>query len=178
MPDYSNPNFQGVHMKLLKSVLLVVAVSLTVPAIAQTSVSTATGDGTAMNMQILRDKIQADKKLLVAQNMQLTDSEASAFWPIYEAYQSDLGKINGRIKSVILAYAAAYNSGPVTNEVGKKLIEDWLGTQEADVQLTRSYLPRLGKALPGMKVARYIQIESKIRTVERYELSSQIPLVE
>jgi hypothetical protein len=177
-PDDSNPNFQGVHMKLLKSILLVVAVSLTVPAIAQTSVSTTTGDSTAMNMQILRDKLRADKKLVIAENMQLTDSEASAFWPIYEAYQSDLGKINERMKSVILAYAAAYNSGPVTDEVAKKLIGDWIGTQEADVQLMRSYVPRLGKALPGMKVARYIQIESKIRAVERYELSSQIPLVE
>ena len=61
-----------------------VAVSLVVPAIAQTSVSdeATTGDSVSMNMQILRDKVRADKKLLVAQNMQLTDSEASAFSPI------------------------------------------------------------------------------------------------
>ncbi len=71
---------------------------------------------------------------MVARNMQLTDSEASAFWPIYEAYQTDLGKINERMKKVILAYATAYNGGPVTNEVAKKLIEEWLGAQEADVQ--------------------------------------------
>ena len=79
-------------MNLLKSVWLVVAVSFVVPAIAQTSVSdkATTGDGASMNMQILRDKIRADKKLVVAQNMPLTDSEASAFWPIYDAYQADL----------------------------------------------------------------------------------------
>ncbi len=167
-------------MNRLKSVWLVVAVSLVVPAIAQTSVSdkATTGDSTAMNMQILRDKVRADKKLVVAQNMQLTDSEASAFWPIYEVYQTDLGKINERIKKVILAYAAAYNSGPVTNEEAKKLMEEWLGAQDADVQLMRSYVPKLEKALPDMKVTRYIQIESKIRAIERYELSSQIPLVE
>ncbi len=29
-----------------------------------------------------------------------------------------------------------------------------------------------------MKVARYLQIETKIRAIERYELSSQIPLGE
>ena len=167
-------------MNLLKSVWLVIAVSFVVPAIAQTSVSdkAPTGDSTAMNMQILRDKVRADKKLVVAQNMQLTDSEASAFWPIYEAYQTDLGKINERIRKVILAYAAAYNSGPVTNEEAKKLMEEWLGAQDADVQLMRSYVPKLEKALPDMKVTRYIQIETKIRAIERYELSSQIPLVE
>ena len=167
-------------MNRLKSAWLVIAVSLVVPAIAQTSVSdkAPTGDSTAMNMQILRDKVRADKKLVVAQNMQLTDSEANAFWPIYEAYQTDLGKINERIRKVILAYAAAYNSGPVTNEEAKKLMEEWLGAQDADVQLMRSYVPKLEKALPDMKVTRYIQIETKIRAIERYELSSQIPLVE
>jgi len=167
-------------MNLLKSAWLVVAVSLVVPAIAQTNVSDSatTADSTAMNMQILRDKVRADKKLVVAQNMQLTDAEARAFWPIYEAYQTDLGKINERMKKVILAYAAAYNSGLVTNEEAKKLMEEWLGTQDADVQLMRSYVPKLERSLPDMKVTRYIQIESKIRAVERYELSSQIPLVE
>jgi len=167
-------------MNLLKSVWLVIAVSVGVPAIAQTSVSdkATTGDSASMNMQILRDKVRADKKLVVAQNMQLTDSEASDFWPIYDAYQTGLGKINERMKNVILAYAAAYNSGPVTNEAAEKLLEDWLGTQEADVQLMRSYVPKLEKALPDMKVARYIQIETKIRAVMRYELASQIPLVE
>jgi hypothetical protein len=38
------------------------------------------------NMQILRDKIKADKKLLVAANMELTESEAKGFWPVYEEY--------------------------------------------------------------------------------------------
>jgi hypothetical protein len=41
-------------------------------------------------MDILRDKIKADKKLLVADNMQLTDREAKGFWPIYDACQKDL----------------------------------------------------------------------------------------
>ena len=33
------------------------------------------------NMQIVRDKIKADKKLFVAEAMGLTDAEAKAFWP-------------------------------------------------------------------------------------------------
>jgi hypothetical protein len=167
-------------MNLLKSVWLVVAAALVVPAVAQTSAAgkAATADSASMNMQILRDKVRADKKLEVAQNMQLTDSEATAFWPIYEAYQTDLGKINERMKKVILAYAAAYNAGPVTNETAKKLLEESLAAQEADVQLVRSYVPKLEEALPEMKVARYIQIETKIRALVRYELASQIPLVQ
>jgi len=39
-------------------------------------------------------------------------------------------------------------------------------------------VPRLEKVIPGMKVARYMQIENKIRAVIKYELAESIPLVE
>jgi spore germination protein YaaH len=42
----------------------------------------------------LKDKLKADKKLLVAANMELTESEAKGFWPIYDDYQKDLETIN------------------------------------------------------------------------------------
>jgi calcineurin-like phosphoesterase family protein len=38
------------------------------------------------NMEILKEKLKADKKLLIAGNMDLTDSEAKQFWPIYDSY--------------------------------------------------------------------------------------------
>ena len=58
-------------------------------------------DKPADNMQILRDKIRADKKLVVATNMELTESEAKGFWPIYEQYQKDLQKINQRVANLL-----------------------------------------------------------------------------
>ncbi|HEY5866982.1 MAG TPA: hypothetical protein VI542_15770, partial [Candidatus Tectomicrobia bacterium] len=60
----------------------------------------------ADNMQILRDKLRADKKLVVATNMELTESEAQGFWPLYDQYQKDLQKINQRIANVLESYAA------------------------------------------------------------------------
>ena len=62
-------------------------------------------DKPADNMQILRDKIKADKKLVVAANMELTETEAKGFWPIYEEYQKDLQKINRRIAKLLDSYA-------------------------------------------------------------------------
>ena len=56
-------------------------------------------------MQILRDKIRADKKLVVAANMELTESEAKGFWPIYDQYQKDLQKLNQRIIALLESYA-------------------------------------------------------------------------
>ena len=62
----------------------------------------------ADNTQVLLEKVRADKKLLVATNMGMTESEAAAFWPVYDAYQKELNALNGRTRSLIETYAAAY----------------------------------------------------------------------
>ena len=154
-------------MKLARIVLFAVAALLALPAAAQT----------ASDMQILAQKIKADKKLVVAANMQLTEEEAKGFWPVYDAYQKDLAGINKRMLGVIKSYAEVYNKGQVSDEAAKKLINQAIAVEEAEVKLKRSYLPKLEKVLPGVKVARYLQIESKIRALVSYELAAQIPLV-
>ena len=155
-------------MKLARLLLFAVVALLALPAAAQT----------VSDMQILAEKIKADKKLVVAANMQLTEDEAKGFWPVYEAYQKDLAGINKRLLTVIKNYADAYNKGPVSDEAAKKLINQAIAVEEAELKLKRSYVPRLEKVLPGMKVARYIQIENKIRAIGKYELAAQIPLIE
>jgi hypothetical protein len=130
------------------------------------------------NMQILRDKIKADKKLLVANNMELTDSEAKGFWPVYEEYQKDLGAINQRIVKLIESYAADYRAKSLTNEKAKKLVEEMVAIEQAEAGLKTTYVPKLRKVLPQMKVARYLQIENKIRALVKYELAGEVPLAQ
>jgi len=158
-------------MKKLMASLFVVLAMIAAPAFAQ--------DKSAdMNMQILRDKIKADKKVLVAANMQLTDAEAKAFWPIYDAYQNELKAINERTGNAILAYADAYKAGPIADAPAKKFLDEALAIDEAELKLRKDYSAKLTKAIPAAKAARYVQIESKIRAAIRYELAANIPLVQ
>jgi hypothetical protein len=150
-------------------VLLVVALFMMTPAFA--------ADNQSDNMQILRDKINADKKLVVATNMELTESEATAFWPVYEAYQKDLDKINKRVAAMIMTYAEAFNKNSMNNQKAKKMTQDFLSVQTSELNLLKSYVPKLSKVLPATKVARYLQIENKIRAVIRYEAAAEIPLI-
>jgi hypothetical protein len=135
-------------------------------------------DKPADNMQILRDKIKVDKKLLVATNMELTESEAKGFWPIYDEYQKDLQKINRRLVSLLESYAADFHDKSLTDDKAKKLIDEAVAIEVAEANLKSTYAPKLSKALPVKKVARYLQIENKIRAVVRYELAQGVPLVQ
>ena len=135
-------------------------------------------DKPADNMQILRDKIKADKKLLVATNMELTESEAKGFWPIYDEYQNDLQKINRRIVGLLESYAADFRDKSLTDDKAKKLIDEAVAIEAAEANLKSTYVPKLSKALPVKKVARYLQIENKIRAVVKYDLAQGVPLVQ
>jgi hypothetical protein len=150
--------------------LMVVVVAFPVPALTQ--------DKPADNMQILREKVKADKKLVVATNMGLTESEAKGFWPVYEEYQKDLGTINQRMAKLIENYAADYRANTLTDEKAKKLTDEFVAIEQAEAGLKASYVPKLNKVLPPKKVARYLQIENKIRAVVKYELAAGVPLVQ
>ncbi len=133
------------------------------------------GDKPADNMQILREKIQADKKLVVAEAMDLTEGEAKAFWPVYQAYQKDLQALGDRMVKLIREYAAGYRT--MTDDAAKKLLNDYVALEQDRLKLMQSYLPKFRSVLPQRKVARYYQIENKIRAAINYELASAIPLV-
>jgi Spy/CpxP family protein refolding chaperone len=160
-------------MKSVVRAIMAGMILCAVPAFAQTA-------GTAdTNMEIFMQKIKADKKLLVASNMGLTDAEGKDFWPLYDAYQKDLQQVNERLGKTINAYAEAYNEGKgtVSNDTAKKLLDEAISVEEQEVKLKRTYSDKIGKVLPAAKTARYIQIENKIRAVIKFQLAQQIPLV-
>jgi hypothetical protein len=114
---------------------------------------------------------------VVAANMELTDAEGKGFWPLYEAYQKELGQLNERLGKAITEYADAYNKGPVPNDTAKKLMNEVLSIEESEAKAKRSYADKIGKVLSAAKTARYMQIETKLRSVLKAELAEQIPLV-
>jgi hypothetical protein len=131
-------------------------------------------DKPADNMQILRDKVKADKKLLVAVNMDLTESEAKAFWPVYEAYQKELFLLRARTVKLIKDYGDAYEK--MSNDKAKALLDELMRIDSLGLKLRQAYLPKFRQVLPEVKVVRYYQIENKINAALNYELAANIPL--
>ncbi len=155
--------------------LIGIAVALTLLGYAPLSVAQ---DKPADNMEILREKIRADKKLLVAANMELTEAEAKNFWPVYDQYQKDLQKINQRMVALLESYADDFRAKSLTDDKAKKLIKEAVAIEQAEAALKSTYAPKLGKVLPARKVMRYLQIENKIRAVVKYDIASSVPLVQ
>ena len=117
-------------MKVKSRVTMVLAtlgivMAMVIPAISQEKPSD--------NMHIVLEKIRADKKLLVADNMQLTEAEAKAFWPVYDQYQDELFLLRTRTVKLITDFADAYEK--MTNETAKKLMDEFEATKAEEDRL-------------------------------------------
>ena len=156
-------------MKRFFMLMVAAAIMSLAPAFAENAQHT--------NMQILLEKVKADKKLLIAGNLDFTDQESKAFWPLYESYQKELEQLNRHLGKVISEYAEAYNKGSVAEDVAKDLINESLKTEGAEVKMRREYAEKLAKVLPATKVARYLQMENKIRAAIKFDLAANIPLM-
>lgn len=163
------------YVRMLLIAAVVVGLGLPVQAGAGTKQAPA-GTADAANLQILLDTIRANRKALVAANLQLTDAEATAFWPLYDKYQAELNAVQDRAAKVIQEYTAAFPN--LSDEKALQLANDWLAAEADRVKIRQTYLPQFEKVLPGRKVVRFYQIENKMDAVIRYDLAEEIPVVE
>jgi cell division protein FtsI/penicillin-binding protein 2 len=153
---------------LIAMVLTITLIGFVGSALAQ--------DKPADNMDLVKEKIRTDKKLFIATNMQLTESEAKAFWPVYQDYQAELAKLRDREIKLIEEFAAKFET--MSDDVAKKLLDDAMSIDSDHQKLLQSYLSKFRGIVSDKKVARYYQLESKIDAVLEYEMAKRIPLVQ
>jgi hypothetical protein len=132
------------------------------------------------DMQALRTAVRTDKKAFVASTLKLTLAEEKKFWPIYDEYQRNLDMTNRR--RVVAIQQLAVGDAPESEIYAKRLVNELIVVDEAEVKARRTLQNRLMRAvpsriLPPKKAARYLQLESKIRAVQAYDVAATVPLI-
>ena len=151
--------------KVLVVVLAIVCCSFVSSVFAQSKTDEA---------EVNRAAIQTEKKKIVAVNMQLTDAESKAFWPVYDEYQNGLRQINDKLGAVITDFAKNYNT--MTDAKAGEIMKGYLAAEKERLALKEKFVPKFKKVLPMIKVARYYQIENKLETMVKYQIVKEIPL--
>ena len=160
--------------KYLGAILFAASMAAVHPAAAEDKVADVT------DMQALRDAVRSDKKALVASTLKLTDAEAKRFWPVYDAYQRDVDLANRR-RNVTLEALIGLDK-PASDLYARNLANELIAADEAEIKSRRSLHNRLMRGVPTRilspdKAARYLQLESKIRAVQAYDIAANMPLI-
>ncbi len=123
-----------------------------------------------------RSFLQLQQQKIVLDNLQLTPEESEKFWPVFRAYQNDFEPIGDRLVNLILKFSEKFET--MTDDEAATMLKEAQDIQETELKLKREYVAKFSKTLSPKKVLRFYQIDNKIRTEIRYNLSLEIPLLE
>ena len=151
------------------ALLLAVAASLLAWPAQPATAQTATDE-----IEALRGLLKADRKVVIAEAMQLTDAESAAFWPLYREYRAQMDTLGDGIVKLVLEYADAYPNVP--EDRAAKLLKNYLALEKDLVSVRAKHLKKIAKVLPASKVLRFAQLENRLDLVLRLQMASAVPL--
>ena len=129
----------------------------------------------ASPVDVVRQASRVDKRGLVERNMHLTPEEAKKFWPLYDDYQRKLDVVMRRQNRALLDYINS--EATMTDANAKRIAREILAADADEQKLREREMRKLLAALPARKAVRYMQIENKIRTIDRYDVAERMALV-
>ena len=127
------------------------------------------------DIEVLRTELRTDRQAVVAKNMHMTEAQATAFWPVYRAYQAEMSAVGDKFIKMLEAYGKTYET--MKDPDAETLIKNFFDARDAKLKVQKDYVSKFKKVLTPTLVARYYQIENKIDAIINLELAAGIPLV-
>jgi hypothetical protein len=127
-------------------------------------------------LELAREVLKAEKKAVVAEAMQLSETESQPFWTLYSEYETALYMVQNKRIALIKDFSDNYNS--LTDE---KANEIWLNSmkyKKENLKLKKRYYNKFKKIVSPGKAAQFMHVENKIETLIDAQLALDIPLIE
>lgn len=124
---------------------------------------------------VLRKIFSAEKRAITESFLQLTGSDANAFWELYDEYEAERKSLSDKRIQLIKDYADQYQG--LTNEQASDLVTRSFSGRSASMKLQKQYFKKISKAVDAKTATSWLQLEQYIRTAVNYDLYDAIPFV-
>ena len=133
-------------------------------------------DDVAEEFALMQDIFGQEKKVIIAENIDLTGVDADAFWKLYDEYEAqrqDLGKAK-------LELFQKYTNEPknITNYQASELLAEAVDLRAAEDKLILNYTKRIGKATSVLVSVQFYQIEHYISDGIRFSILNDIDFIQ
>lgn len=126
--------------------------------------------------ELINTFMKAEKKALVAENMNLSDDKATAFWTLYDAYSVERDALMKDRTAVLEFYVNEFND--ISDEQVDEVMSSSFGSRKADTKLMQKYYKKMKKEV-GVKVAtRFYMVEEQIQLIVKVAIWEALPLVD
>lgn len=147
-------------------VLVVLIIGTALSVAAQSNVSSIT---------TTRSAVEAERKELIATNLELSQEHRDVFWPLYLEYRVAVDKIGDDEVEFYERFFSSYET--LTDSEALALLDEHFDFQRRHLDVQKTHSQKMRAALPGKIVARFFQIENKMDIIVEYELAGEIPLI-
>jgi hypothetical protein len=126
------------------------------------------------DIQLLKSDLRSQKKQIVAANMDLTDTQAEKFWPVYDRYAAELAKVYDTKIALFQEYLD--NHQTMSGDQAESYLRRRAAVEEDIMQVRLNYLPEFRKVLTGRETARFYQIDWRLDLMINLQLA-QAPVI-
>ena len=151
--------------RLFPLLLLALGIGLATPVSAQTEQGL---------IELLRSQIKTDRQAIVAENMNLSETQSEKFWPLYKEYMSRRDSLIDRRVAILTDFRD--NRMGMTAQQARQILTDALKLEADIVSLKRQYVRDFQKVLGPRAALRFFQIQNKLDAIINVELASVVPL--
>ena len=125
-------------------------------------------------IEVARSVVAADRKAVVVAAMELTEKEGTGFWPLYDQYRNEMGKITDDLLKLVRDYAKLYPTVP--DEQAKEMLDTYTRLQRKQVDKRTEHLKNFARILPPAKALRFAQVETRLDLLYQLQLAAAVPL--
>lgn len=113
-----------------------------------------------------------EKKALILEEMNLTEAEKSAFWPVYESYANAVQYLDMEYIRLL-----TYSDQDLTEKKSASLTEHMLMNELLLAKTRKQYFKKFKKALSPAQAGKFMQLDNDFRTLVRIQMQKQSPAV-
>jgi len=103
----------------------------------------------------IKDKVKAQRVAYITQELELSETEAQKFWPIYNTYQSEIEQLR-----------ASLDLKPrrdMSDKEAEEMMMAMLDGRSKEIDIQKKYIQKMKTAVPAKKIAMLFKVEREFK---------------
>lgn len=163
------------HQQFLRMTSTILLLLAGATAMAQ---SAEISDEWKIQLAAARELVQAERVVVITEEMQFTAGENETFWPLYEEYNKKMQVARDRYAELIADYVGKYYDYKLTDTDAKKILSEYFVIKDDLLKTQKSYVRKFEKIMSSIKVMRFYQLENKSQAEIDAALAIMVPLAD
>jgi hypothetical protein len=126
-------------------------------------------------IELVRSDLETQKAVVIAQNVDFTEDEASEFWPLHREYETAVARWSDQRLALIHEFLK--NRDTLSESDAQSLATRFFALEHERTKLKEDWFAKFLTVIPAKKAVRFFQIENQLNAAIDLRLAAALPLL-